>query len=105
MTKFYSSDEAEYKIDKTEFEFVQLKEDIADETFQDKAIGFFKDAMMRFCRSKVSIIAFIGIIVILLILILAIMEVKTLPKATVLVFSLLFLLHGILRKNRLSKNI
>ncbi len=53
MTKFYSSDEAEYKIDKTEFEFVQLKEDIADETFQDKAIGFFKDAMMRFCRSKV----------------------------------------------------
>ena len=31
------------------------------------------------------------------------MEVKTLPKATVLVFSLLFLLHGILRKNRLSK--
>ena len=65
MTKFYSSDEAEYKIDKTEFEFVQLKEDIADETFQDKAIGFFKDAMMRFCRSKVSIIAFIGIIVIL----------------------------------------
>ena len=63
MTKFYSSDEAEYKIDKTEFEFVQLKEDIADETFQDKAIGFFKDAMMRFCRSKVSIIAFVGIIV------------------------------------------
>ena len=60
MTKFYSSDEAEYKIDKTEFEFVQLKEDIADETFQDKAIGFFKDAMMRFCRSKVSIIAFVA---------------------------------------------
>ena len=28
MTKFYSSDEAEYKIDKTEFEFVQLKEDM-----------------------------------------------------------------------------
>ena len=66
MAKFYSSDVPEYKVEKEQFEFVQMKDDIADETFQDKPIGFFKDAMIRFCRSKVSIIAFVGIVIILL---------------------------------------
>ena len=42
-----------------------MKDDIADATFQDKPIGFFKDAMLRFCRSKVSIVAFVGIVIIL----------------------------------------
>lgn len=42
-----------------------MKDDIADVTFQDKPIGFFKDAMLRFCRSKVSIVAFVGIVIIL----------------------------------------
>ena len=65
MAKFYSSDVPEYKVDKEQFEFVQLKGDIADAAFQDKPIGFFKDAMLRFCRSKVSIVAFVGIVVIL----------------------------------------
>ena len=51
MAKFYSSDVPEYKVEKEQFEFVQMKDDIADETFQDKPIGFFKDAMIRFCRS------------------------------------------------------
>ena len=65
MAKFYSSAVPEYQADKEQFEFVQMKDDIADVTFQDKPIGFFKDAMLRFCRSKVSIVAFVGIVIIL----------------------------------------
>ena len=63
MAKFYSSAVPEYQADKEQFEFVQMKDDIADATFQDKPIGFFKDAMLRFCRSKVSIVAFVGIVI------------------------------------------
>lgn len=66
MAKFYSPDEPEFQAEKNQFEFVQMQGNIADETFQDKPIGFFKDAMLRFCRSKVSIAAFIGIVVILM---------------------------------------
>ena len=65
MAKFYSPDVPEYKVEKEMFEFVQMKDDIADEKFEDKPIGFFKDAMLRFWRSKVSIIAFVGIILVL----------------------------------------
>ena len=66
MAKFYSSDAPEYQVEPEKFEFVQMEGEIADEKFQDKPIGFFKDAMLRFCRSKVSIIAFIGIVIVLL---------------------------------------
>ena len=66
MAKFYSSDLPEYQVEPESFEFVQMEGEIADEKFQDKPIGFFKDAMLRFCRSKVSIIAFIGIVIVLL---------------------------------------
>ena len=66
MAKFYSSDVPEYQVEKEQFEFVQMQGNIADETFQDKPIGFFKDAMIRFCRSKVSIIALVGIVFIIL---------------------------------------
>lgn len=45
------------KIDKEDFEFVQLDEDIKDEKFQGEAIGFFKDAMLRFKKNKASIVA------------------------------------------------
>ena len=65
MAKFYSPDNEEYKIEKEKLEFVQMQDAIADEKFQDKPIGFFKDAMLRFCKSRVSIAAFIGILVIL----------------------------------------
>lgn len=43
------------------------QEDIKDEKFQTKPVGFFKDAAIRLTKSKVSIIAFIiiGIIIIL----------------------------------------
>lgn len=66
MAKFYSPDSPEFQVDKDMFDFVQISGDIADEKFQDKPIGFFKDAMLRFCRSRVSIAAFIGIAVILM---------------------------------------
>ena len=66
MAKFYSSDLPEYQVEPESFEFVQMEGEIADEKFQDKPIGFFKDAMLRFCRSKVSIIAFRGIVIVLL---------------------------------------
>ncbi|MCF6460279.1 ABC transporter permease [Clostridium sp. Cult3] len=45
------------KIDKEDFEFVQLDEDIKDEKFKGEAIGFFKDAMLRFKKNKASIVA------------------------------------------------
>ena len=65
MAKFYSSDAPEYQVGKEQFEFVQMQGDIADETFKDKPIGFFKDAMLRFCRSKISIVAFVGIVLVI----------------------------------------
>jgi oligopeptide transport system permease protein len=52
-------------IDEKDFQFVQLDENIKDEKFQGEAIGFFKDAMLRFRKNKAAIIAgwVIGIIV------------------------------------------
>lgn len=71
MAKFYSSGTPDHQIKKEKFVFIQMQENIADETFQDKPVGFFKDAMLRFVRSKVSVAAFIGIITILLFALLA----------------------------------
>lgn len=53
------------KVNKEDFEFVQLNENIKDEKFQGEAIGFFKDAMIRFKRNKAAIVAacFIGMII------------------------------------------
>jgi oligopeptide transport system permease protein len=45
------------KLNKEDFEFVQLEENIKDEKFQGEAIGFFKDAMLRFRKNKASIVA------------------------------------------------
>jgi len=43
------------KLSKEDFEFVQLDHDIKDEKFQGEAIGFFKDAMLRFRKNKASL--------------------------------------------------
>lgn len=57
MAKFYSSDLPEYQVEPESFEFVQMEGEIADEKFQDKPIGFFKDchaaasAAVRFLSS------------------------------------------------------
>lgn len=51
-------------IDKKDFEFVQLEEEIKDQEFEGEAIGFFKDAMIRFRKNKGSIVAFAIIVLI-----------------------------------------
>lgn len=54
------------KLDRENFEFVQLNQQIRDEKFQGEAIGFFKDAMIRFTRNKAAIVAACIIIVIII---------------------------------------
>ncbi|QTL98966.1 ABC transporter permease subunit [Iocasia frigidifontis] len=54
------------KLDREDFEFVQLNQQIRDEKFQGEAIGFFKDAMIRFTRNKAAIVAAWIIIVIII---------------------------------------
>ena len=53
------------KVNKEDFEFVQLDHDIKDEKFQGEAIGFFKDAMLRFKKNKASAIAAWFIVIII----------------------------------------
>ncbi len=48
------------------FEFANHGERISDKKFDDKPIGYFKDAWMRFCRNKASIVAALIIVVIVL---------------------------------------
>ena len=47
------------KIPKEKFVFVQQGTAIKDENFETKPIGFFKDAMMRFCKNKASVSAMV----------------------------------------------
>lgn len=49
-----------------DFQPVQEEEEILDEKFQTKPIGFFKDAVIRLCKSRVSIISFVIIVLIIL---------------------------------------
>ena len=41
------------------FEFIQLDEILKDEKFEGEAIGFFKDAMIRFRKNKASVTSFV----------------------------------------------
>ncbi|MCY9515107.1 ABC transporter permease [Paenibacillus apiarius] len=52
------------------FELVQREKQLADEKFEGKAIGFFKDAMLRFRKNKASSVAafFIGLIIVMAII-------------------------------------
>ncbi|WP_019424272.1 ABC transporter permease [Paenibacillus sp. OSY-SE] len=52
------------------FEFVQREKQLADEKFEGKAIGFFKDAMLRFRKNNASFVAafFIGLIILMAII-------------------------------------
>lgn len=49
-------------IPKEMFEFCQQDANIHDKKFDTKPVGYFKDAMMRFCRNKSSVIAAIIIL-------------------------------------------
>ena len=61
---------AEKKIDmnipKEKFSFVHEGERIRDKKFDDKPIGYFKDALIRFRKSKASVVAFFIIVIIVL---------------------------------------
>jgi oligopeptide transport system permease protein len=48
------------------FEFIQLDETLKDEKFEDEAIGFFKDAMIRFRNNKSSVVALIIVAIIVI---------------------------------------
>ena len=53
-------------IDKSRFAFVNQGERISDKKFEDKPIGYFKDALIRFRKSHASVVAFIIIVLIIL---------------------------------------
>ena len=53
-------------IPKEKFEFANTGEKIRDQKFEDKPIGYFRDAWNRFCKNKASIVAAIIILCIVL---------------------------------------
>ena len=55
-----------YNIPKEKFAFVNAGQRISDKKFEDKPIGYFKDAWIRFRKSKASVVAAIIIIGIIL---------------------------------------
>lgn len=67
MVNIYTPNSEKWNnLDKNKFVLTQVNETILDAQFESKPIGFFKDAMLRFVKSKVSIVALIGIIIILI---------------------------------------
>ncbi len=59
------------KVSKEQFEFVNQGERISDKKFENKPVGYFKDAWKRFCKSKAAVVGLIIIIIIFLFSILA----------------------------------
>ena len=55
-----------YNISKEKFEFANLGDKLHDQKFEDKPIGYFKDAFIRFSKNKASIVAAIIILGIVL---------------------------------------
>ena len=53
-------------IPKEKFEFVHENERLTDKKFDDKPIGYFKDAWIRFRKNRASVVATIIIICIVL---------------------------------------
>ena len=53
-------------IPKDKFTFVNQDERIHDRKFDDKPIGFFKDAWLRFKKSRASVVAAIIIVLIII---------------------------------------
>lgn len=66
---FHPQAEEFQNIDPAKFELVQLDQMLADTKFETKPIGYFKDAAIRFAKSRVSILA---LVIILLVIIMAI---------------------------------
>lgn len=67
MSKYFDSNSLTYsKLTKEDFTLVQQDELLLDTKFDTKPIGFFKDAAIRFCKSRISLAAFIGILFIII---------------------------------------
>jgi len=61
------SDQNDYEeLPEGSFDFVQLDEAIHDQKFETEAVGYFRDAMRRFMRSKSAVVAFIIIAIIVI---------------------------------------
>lgn len=58
-------DPEKHKLQPESFEFVQMEAEIHDANFETEAIGYFKDAYLRFVRNKASVVsvALIGLII------------------------------------------
>ncbi len=54
------------KLSSDKFEFVNINERLTDKKFDDKPIGYFKDAWIRFRKNKASVVAMIIILIICL---------------------------------------
>lgn len=53
-------------IDKNRFRLIQEEKTILDESFQTKAIGYYKDAWMRFKKNKASVVAAIILVTLII---------------------------------------
>lgn len=53
-------------IPKEKFRFVNANEHLTDKKFDDKPIGYFRDALNRFCKNRASVVATVIIVLILL---------------------------------------
>ena len=45
-------------VDQSDFEFVQMNEQLHDKELDTKPVGFLKDALLRFCRNGGSVVCF-----------------------------------------------
>jgi len=60
--KIFTPDAPEYQsVDTSKLTLVQMDETLTDSKFEGKPIGFLKDAAIRFCKNKGSLIAFVVI--------------------------------------------
>lgn len=72
MAQIFHPDAPEFEnIDSSRFELVQADQVLADTKFETKPIGYFKDAAIRFGKSRVSILALVIIFLIIFIAIFA----------------------------------
>lgn len=63
--KIYEENAAEYQnLEKSKFTLTQMGETLSDSKFETEPIGFFKDALLRFCKNKASVTAFVFICII-----------------------------------------
>ncbi len=60
------SDEQVKDIKKSDFEFIQRDEKVYDKKFETKPIGYFKDAMIRFAKNRVNVVATLILVTLIL---------------------------------------